>query len=187
MPTGASGGSSMMPSWLSPRAISRRLRSMPAEVTPRISPTLRVMPEPGMWLPGGAKTVLRPARALGAPQTTLTGGPLPVSTVQARRRSALGCWVAVRISATRKGARGAPGSVTDSSSRPMAVRRSVTVSRGAVVSRWVLSQERVNFMGLRLPRRGLRGGWRGRGGRRRNGGASGCRIRRRGGGRGCRA
>ena len=42
-------------------------------------------------VPGGEKTLFMPVRALGAPQTTCTGAPEPVSTMQTRRRSALGC------------------------------------------------------------------------------------------------
>ncbi len=45
---------------------------MPALWTPRISPTLSVMPVPGMKLPGAANTAFMPVRALGAPHTTET-------------------------------------------------------------------------------------------------------------------
>ena len=41
----------------------------------------------------GANTPFMPVRALGAPQTTWTT-PLPVSTMQTRSRSALGCCTA---------------------------------------------------------------------------------------------
>ncbi len=44
---------------------------------------------PGIQVPTGEKTDFMPARALGAPHTTCTGAP-PASTVQTRRRSALG-------------------------------------------------------------------------------------------------
>ena len=82
-----------MPEWSSPKPISRSDSSIPALSTPLISPTLSVTPVPGMTLPGGANTPLRPVRALGAPHTTETM-PLPVSTLQARSRSAFGCCTA---------------------------------------------------------------------------------------------
>ena len=41
-------------------------------------------------MPGGENTLFMPARALGAPQTTWTGSPEPVSTMQTRSRSAFG-------------------------------------------------------------------------------------------------
>ena len=65
---------------------------MPRLSTPRMVPMPSVMFLPGMKVPGGENTLTRPARAFGAPQTTCTGAaPLPVSTMQTRRRSALGC------------------------------------------------------------------------------------------------
>ena len=45
-------------------------------------------------MPGGANTAFMPARAFGAPQTTWTGAPAPMSTMHTRRRSALGCFSA---------------------------------------------------------------------------------------------
>ena len=134
-----------MPSWSSPRPSSRAEQSMPSDGTPRISPALSTRPEAGMVLPTGAKTAFMPVRALGAPQTTETG-PSPASTVQARRRSALGCCAASMTWAMRKRASAAPGFSTPSSSRPMPVRVSVMVSRSALVSRCSRSQDRVNFM-----------------------------------------
>ena len=64
---------------------------MPRLSTPRMLPTPSVMFLPGMKAPGGTNTPFMPARALGAPHTTCTGSPAPVSTMQTRRRSALGC------------------------------------------------------------------------------------------------
>ena len=46
---------------------------------------------PGMKAPGGTNTPVMPVRAFGAPQTTWIGLPSPVSTMQTRSRSALGC------------------------------------------------------------------------------------------------
>ncbi len=92
-PTGASDGRSTIPEWSSPKPISRADSSIPALVTPRISPVFRVTPVPGMTLSGGAKTAFMPVRALGAPHTTDTT-LAPVSTLQTRRRSAFGCCAA---------------------------------------------------------------------------------------------
>ena len=46
---------------------------------------------PGMKAPGGTNTPFMPARAFGAPHTTCTGSPVPVSTMHTRSRSAFGC------------------------------------------------------------------------------------------------
>ena len=119
---------------------------MPALCTPRISPTFRVTPLPGMKLPAGANTPFRPVRAFGAPQTTDTRVPSPASTRQTRSRSAFGCGTASTTWAMRNGARAAPRSCTPSSSRPIRVSVSVISTSEAVVSRCVFSQDRVNFM-----------------------------------------
>ena len=77
---------------------------MPRLSTPRMVPMPSVMFLPGMKVPGGENTLTRPARAFGAPQTTCTGAaPLPVSTMQTRRRSALGCCSAEITRAMVKG------------------------------------------------------------------------------------
>ena len=118
---------------------------MPALCTPRISPTFRVMPVPGMKAPGAAKTAFMPVRALGAPQTTETM-PSPASTLQARRRSALGCCTASITWAMRNDASAAPRFSTPSSSSPICVSVSVIWSSVASVCRCDFSQERVNFI-----------------------------------------
>src|SRR5579875_2910404 len=118
---------------------------MPALVTPRISPVLSVMPVPGMKLPGGANTPFMPVRAFGAPHTTETM-PSPVSTVHARRRSALGCCTASITCAMRNGASLSPGVSTPSTSSPIAESVSVMRASGASVSRCVFSQDSVNFI-----------------------------------------
>ena len=64
---------------------------MPRLSTPRMVPTASVMFLPGMKAPGGTNTPVMPVRAFGAPQTTWMGLPSPVSTMQTRSRSALGC------------------------------------------------------------------------------------------------
>src|SRR5438105_10630518 len=89
--------------------------------------------------------VVRPGRAFAAPQT-ISLRPSTVSTWQTRRRSALGCCTASTILATEKAASLEAGSSTCSTSRPAMVMASTTCWTVAVVSRWSLSQERVNFM-----------------------------------------
>src|SRR5262245_44836326 len=88
-----------------------------------------------------------PARALGAPQTTCTGSPDPVSTMQTRRRSAFGCCSAETTRAMVKGARTLALSSTLSTSSPIMVSLSAIAATGASVSRCSLSQDKVNFMG----------------------------------------
>jgi hypothetical protein len=95
---------------------------------------------------GGAKTPFMPARALGAPQTTCTGVPDPVSTMQTRRRSAFGCWRASVTLAMVKERSFSAGLESSSSSSPRWVSASAISPAGASVSRWSLSQERVNFI-----------------------------------------
>ena len=63
---------------------------MPRLSTPRMVPTPSVIFLPGIQLPGGENTPFMPVRAFGAPHTTCTGSPEPVSTMQTRRRSAFG-------------------------------------------------------------------------------------------------
>ncbi len=66
-----------------------------------MTPLASVMFLPGMNVPTGENTLFMPVRALGAPQTTCTGSP-PASTMQTRRRSALGCCLASITRATTK-------------------------------------------------------------------------------------
>src|SRR4029079_8672334 len=90
---------------------------------------------------------MRPARALGAPQTTCTGAlPLPGSTMQTRSRSALGCCSAEITRAIVNGASAFALSSRLSTSSPIMVSLSASFSTGSSVSRWSFSQERVNFM-----------------------------------------
>src|SRR5215475_8110547 len=92
-----------------------------------------------------------PARAFGAPQTTCTGAPpSPVSTVQTRRRSALGCCSAVMTRAMVNGASAFALSSMLSTSSPIMVSLSASFSSGSSVSRCSFSQESVNFMGTFL-------------------------------------
>src|ERR1700733_7901567 len=87
-----------------------------------------------------------PARALGAPQTTWTGLPEPVSTMQTRSRSALGCCFASTTLAMTKGASVLPLSSTRSTSSPIIVSLSKISPSGRSVSRCSLSQPNVNFI-----------------------------------------
>ena len=115
-----------------------------------MTPFLRSTPVPGTWVPAGAKTPIMPARAFGAPQTTWTGSPSPGSTMQTRSRSAFGCGSAETTRAMRKGAKSLVRSSTPSTSRPIMVSRSAMPSTVAMVSRCSFSQDRVNFMSVRL-------------------------------------
>src|SRR5215813_1769397 len=144
---GASAGSSMMPSWSSEICSSAAEHSMPRLSTPRMVPTPSVMFLPGMNVPGGENTLISPARAFGAPQTTCTGAaPLPVSTMQTRRRSALGCCSAEITRAMVNGASSVLRSATFSTSSPIMVSLSTIALSGASVSRCSLSHARVNFI-----------------------------------------
>src|ERR1700760_3460692 len=101
--------------------------------------------------------VVRPARALGAPQT-ISLRPSTVSTWQTRRRSALGCCTASTILATVKAFSLVAGSETCSTSRPAMVMASTISGTEALVSRWSFSQDRVNFIGLAQAGGGVGGG-----------------------------
>ena len=139
---GASAGSSIMPSCSSEISNSRSEHNMPLDGCPRIRPfdKIRLLPSssviPGMAVPTGAKTARMPVRALGAPQTTSMGSPplatCPISTLQTRSLSALGCCSALITWATKKGSkawRGLGAGDKSSISNPMAV--SVWASSGA--------------------------------------------------------
>ena len=96
---------------------------MPRDSTPRMVPSFRASPVAGMTVPGRASTTLMPARALGAPQTIC-------SVVRAGRDAAQPQLVGIGMLfggddfADDEILQAAPGSVTLSTSRPMAVRRS---------------------------------------------------------------
>src|ERR1700739_711681 len=120
---------------------------MPRLSTPRMVPTPSVMFLPGMKVPGAENTLTRPARAFGAPHTTCTGAaPLPVSTMQTRKRSAFGCCSAEITRAMVNGASALALSSMCSTSSPIMVSLSASFSTGSSVSRCSFSQERVNFM-----------------------------------------
>ena len=68
-----------------------------------------------------------PVRAFGAPHTTCTGSPAPVSTMQTRSRSAFGCCFAEITRAMVNGASGFALSSTLSTSSPIMVSLSAIV------------------------------------------------------------
>ena len=149
-PTTASAASSMMPSCSSPSRSSRIEHNMPRDSTPRMVPIFNSAPVAGMIVPGLANTAFMPACAFGAPQTTCTGSPAPVSTMHSRNLSAFGCFSAETTYATVKSFSRAPASSTDSTSRPMLVSLSAMVCASASVSSGAFSQESVNFIGSTL-------------------------------------
>ena len=138
-----------MPSWSSPSPSSSSAQIIPMLTSPRILPFLIVT---GVGSPvsrsGSISTVptvatgtLCPAATLGAPHTIWTavsppeapgafasGAALPMSTVQTRRRSALGCGSAVSTRPTTTPSSEGPVASTPSTSRPAIVRRSEKAS-----------------------------------------------------------
>src|SRR3984957_7827108 len=118
---------------------------MPFDSTPRMTPLASVSFLPGIYVPTAENTPFMPVRAFGAPQTTCTG-PWPASTMQTFSRSALGCCLASSTEATTKPSYLRAGSSTDSTSSPTRVSVSTISASEAEVSRWSLSQERVNFI-----------------------------------------
>src|SRR5438552_9211449 len=120
---------------------------MPRLSTPLMVPMPSVMFLPGMKVPGAENTLIMPARAFGAPQTTCTGAPpSPVSTKQTRRRSAFGCCSAEITRAMENGASAFALSSMLSTSSPIMVSLLASFSRGSSVSRCSFSQESVNFI-----------------------------------------
>ena len=124
---------------------SRSEHSIAWDSTPRIVAGANTVPVAGMVTPGSAMIALMPVRAFGAPHTTCFV-PSFVSTTHWRSLSALGCFSASVTWATVKSASSLVLSVTSSTSRPTPIRPSQISSRVALVSRYSLSQESVNFM-----------------------------------------
>ena len=104
---------------------------MPKLSTPRSLPTpiLKGLPSSpgGNSAPTRASGTRMPARALGAPQT-ICSGPWaecsPASTLHTRNLSALGCWMASRISATTMPWKTGATGFSSSTSMPDMVRSS---------------------------------------------------------------
>ena len=128
VPTTASAGRTMMPSWLSPMPSSSSAQIIPNDSTPRILDFL-ILKSPGSTVPSWAKRTFWPAATLGAPQTTVSGSPAPAFTVVMWRWSESGCASQVNTSATTTPA-SPPGicscSSTPSTSMPIAVIASAT-------------------------------------------------------------
>src|SRR3984885_6164730 len=84
--------------------------------------------------------------AVGAPHPPGTGSPEPVSTMQTRSRSALGCGFVSTTLAMTNGASVLPLSSTHSTPSPIMVSLSKISPSGRSVSRCSLSQPSVNFI-----------------------------------------
>src|SRR5581483_9891239 len=81
----------------------------------------------GITAPGLATATVCPAATLGAPQTIVTGPPLPMSTWQTRRRSASGCCSASStLPTTNFSSAATPWRSTRSTSVPVMARRSAS-------------------------------------------------------------
>ena len=125
-PRGASAASSNKPPWSSASCSSLAEHNMPWLSTPRSCPTLMTKGLPSA--PGGSSAPTRaqgtrmPTRALGAPQTILSSSAAPTSTLHTRKRSALGCCSAWRISPTTMWLNGGATGWRSSTSRPAMVR-----------------------------------------------------------------
>ena len=122
---------------------------MPFDSTPRIAATFSTMPLAGTTAPAGPNTPSKPARALGAPQTTCSGSP-PESTDRTCSLSACGCGAAVRTRAIRNADSFSAGLSMLSTSWPMRFSISATPWASASVSRCSLSQLSENFMPILL-------------------------------------
>ena len=116
-----------MPAWSSPSPNSRPEQSMPKLSTPRNLPILILKLFPSS--PGGnsaptmAQGILIPTLALGAPHTICNGSAerLPTDTLHTLKRSASGCWVASKISATTTDSNGGASFLVSSTSNPAIV------------------------------------------------------------------
>ena len=146
VPTGASSGSSIIPSCSSPSSSSRTEHIMPFDSTPRIALLRSSMPLAGPTAPGRPSTPFMPARALGAPQTTCSGSPSPVSTLSTCSLSASGCLAAVSTLATRNPASLSAGSSMPSTSWPIRLSAAAISGTEASVSRKCSSHSSENFM-----------------------------------------
>ena len=128
VPTTASSGRTMMPSWLSPMPSSSSAQIIPKDSTPRILDFL-ILKSPGRTVPIRANRTFWPAATLGAPQITGTGSGEPSSTVVTCRWSESGCGSQVSTRATTTPA-SPPGicscSSTPSTSIPIEVIASAT-------------------------------------------------------------
>ena len=145
-PTGASAGSTRRPEASSAIPSSRAEQSMPEDSMPRTLATL-IVRLPGRTAPGRAQGTLRPAAALGAPQTICRGWPSPISTRQTLRRSASGCLLTSSTWATTTSAKAGATFSSSSTSRPAMVRRWVNSLPATGGFTKLRSQDSENFMG----------------------------------------
>ena len=148
VPTTASSGRTMMPSWLSPMPSSSSAQIMPKDSTPRILDFL-ILKSPGSTVPIRANRTFCPAATFGAPQTTVTGSGEPSSTVVMCRWSESGWSTQVRTFATTTPARppGISSSVSIlSTSIPMDVIASATSCGVRPACKYSLSQLYESFI-----------------------------------------
>ena len=123
MPTGASAGSSMIPSEVSDNPSSFAEHNMPKDSTPRSFAAVMAL-SPGSFAPTVASAVFNPARAFAAPQTICSSSPLPPArTLHTCSLSACGWRAASTISATTTPSNGGAAVSMASSSKPDMVRR----------------------------------------------------------------
>ena len=143
--------SNSSPSWSSLRRSSRAEQSMPLETTPRILRSAITNP-PGSTAPTGASGTWLPRAKLVAPQT-MSRGPLPVSTVTRRTRSAPSMALIASMRTTTTSSRPSPTCSTPSTTRPRSSIVAVSSSREGKSTN-VASHDRGIFMrtALRIER-----------------------------------
>ena len=125
-PTGASSGSTMMPSWSPERPSSRAEQFMPHDSTPR-SLLFLILTSPGRTAPTMATTTCSPAATLGAPHTICNGAGspfpstlrMPTSTMVTCMWSESGCGSQDRMRPVTTWSRSAPTGSTASTSVPV--------------------------------------------------------------------
>jgi len=151
IPSAASRGNTIMPSWLWEMPNSFSEQTIPHEVTPRILAGLSTIFCP-LWpsissAPVRAKAILSPNSRLGAPQTTVCLSST-MSTVTRRRRSASGWGSIATICPTTT-----PCQLCPSDSRlvsvPAMVSRRATSARGRSILTYSLSHLTGTFISLK--------------------------------------
>ena len=119
-PTGASAGSSTIPSWSSEIPNSEKLHNMPNEGCPRNFAFL-ILKLPGNTAPTLATATLSPWRQFGAPQTISINSSSPTLIFVTRSLSASGCWPHSTTSPTTTPLNSPATGSTPSTSRPAIV------------------------------------------------------------------
>src|SRR5688572_30661244 len=120
--------------------------NMPCDKTPRTDDSAIAVPF-GSIAPGRASGAYMPTAAFGAPQTTLTGDPLPASTLHTRRRSAFGCASTLAMRATTTLSSAGPAGSRASTSSPAIVSASARTGESIAGFAIVRSQFSENFIG----------------------------------------